>query len=211
MLSILIPCREEKEIHNFISELEKTLPCHEIIVARDREGKGKGWALRQAFQQSKGDKIVFIDGDGEIPARMVLRLLPFLEDFDVAVGSKRITHSPLRRRIMTRVTRFWFKILFNLPFDTQTGIKLFKRKSFDLVKHWNCQSFIFDVELLYQIHKAKGKIVEVPIECELRRQLSFKTILFVFLGSVLLWLKLKIPLLKNVKFAKKISWFTHIE
>lgn len=191
MLSILIPSREGGAVHEFVEELERLLPVSEIIICNDREQKGKGWALREALRHAKGDQIAFIDGDGEIPARMMNRLLPFLEDFDVVVGSKRITHSPLRRRVMTRLTRIWFKFLFGVKVDTQTGIKLFRRSAFDyLDNYWNANGFIFDLEILELLQRKGFSLVEVPVEVEIRRQLAFTTIFRITGESI--WLKFRL-------------------
>lgn len=190
MLSILIPSSNEPGIHSFIDEIEKLLPVHEIVVFNDKDRLGKGHALREAFNQSKGDIVAFLDGDGEIKARMLLRLLPFIEDFHAICGSKRITNSPLRRKIMTRLTRIWFKFLFGIKADTQTGIKLFRREALEAVGNWESNQWIFDVEILYYIQKKGMLIVEVPIECEIRRQLAVKTI-FKILGESL-WLKYRL-------------------
>ena len=198
MLSIILPNHREPNIFKFMQEIENTIPDCEIIVSCDSQGKGKGWAIRQALNQAKGDKIAFLDGDGEIPARMLLRLIPFLDDFDAVVGSKRITNAPMRRKIMTRVTRIWFKFLFHVKVDTQTGIKLFRRKALEsLPKYfWKSDGFMFDVEIL-TIFEDKGfRMVEVPIECEIRRQLAFKTIFKITGESISLWFRLLFPVKK---------------
>ena len=188
MLSIILPSRSEPEIQVFIKEVEAKLPVSEIIVSNDQESRGKGRVIREALKHAKGDQIAFLDGDGEIPARMLLRLLPFLEDFDVVVGSKRITHSPLRRKIMTHVTRIWFRFLFGVQCDTQTGIKLFRRSALaSLDYNWESNGFIFDAEIIARLQRSGFKIVEVPIECEIRRQLAFRTIFIIFGESI--WLK----------------------
>lgn len=174
-----------------MDELQHRFPqAGEIIVARDREGKGKGWALRNAFGQSKGDIIAFIDGDGDIPVRMLGRLMPFLEDFDAVVGSKRITRSPMRRKVMTHVTRIWFRFLFGVQVDTQTGIKLFRRSALEQIDSWDSNGFIFDVELLESLQRKGFKLVEVPVEVEIKKQLAFKTI-FRITGESL-WLKFRL-------------------
>ena len=190
MLSILLPSHNEPEIRKFVQEVEDRLPVSEIITINDRDGKGKGWALREAFSHAIGDQIAFLDGDGDIPPRMLLRLLPFLEDFDVVVGSKRITRAPLRRKIMTHVTRIWFRFLFGVQVDTQTGIKLFRRAALKTICDWSANGFIFDVEILEYLQRKGFKLVEVPIECEIRRQLAFKTIWVIFCES--LWLKFRL-------------------
>ena len=173
-----------------MDEVESILPVHEIIVCNDRESKGKGWALREAFQASRGDLIAFIDGDGDVPPRMLRRLLPFLEDFDVVAGSKRITKSPLRRKIMTHVTRIWFRFLFGVQVDTQTGIKLFRRSALEALDHWESNGYIFDAEIIARLQKKGFKIVEVPVEVEIKKQLEFKTIFRIFFES--LWLKYRL-------------------
>lgn len=187
-LSIILPNSDSIGVHDFIKEMEDRLPVTQIIVSKDTERRGKGWAIRQALNYAQGEWICFLDSDGDIPVRMLLRLIPFLEDFDVVVGSKRITHSPMRRKIMTRVTRLWFKFLFGVKCDTQTGIKLFRRSALDALNwHWDSNGFIFDVEVISRLQKKGMRIVEVPIECEIRRQLAIRTIRIIFLES--LWLK----------------------
>lgn len=190
MLSILVPARSEQYIQLFMQELEDKLPVHEIVVCNDSQSRGKGWALREAFMASRGDVVAFIDGDGDIPPRMLYRLLPFLEDFDVVVGSKRITKSPLRRKIMTHVTRLWFKFLFGVYVDTQTGIKLFRRHALDSLDYWASNGFIFDVEIISRLQKKGYKMVEVPVEVEIKKQLAFKTIFRIAGESIWLWFRL---------------------
>lgn len=177
MLSIILPNHKEENVHAFIEEIQSILPVSEIIVSNDTESKGKGWAIREALSLATGEKIAFLDADGDIEARMLLRLLPFLDDFDVVVGSKRITKSPLRRKVMTHVTRIWFRFLFGLKVDTQTGIKLFRRRALEGVNYfWNADSFIFDMELIASLQAKGFRMIEVPVEVEIKKQLAFKTI-----------------------------------
>lgn len=190
MLSILVPARSETYIQLFMQEIEDKLPVHEIVVCNDREGRGKGWALREAFMASRGDVIAFLDGDGDIPPRMLYRLLPFLEDFDVVVGSKKITRAPFRRKIMTHVTRIWFRFLFGVFVDTQTGIKLFRRSALESLDFWASNGFIFDVEIISRLQKKGYKMIEVPVEVEIKKQLAFKTIFRIAGESIWLWFRL---------------------
>ena len=189
MLSIILPNSAESGIDKFIGEIETLFPDSEIIVTNDKERKGKGWAIREALEFCKGDRIAFLDGDADIPARMLSRLVPFLEDFDVVVGSKRLSkNSPMRRKVMTHLTRMWFRFLFGVQVDTQTGIKLFRRNVLESLNwSWESSGFIFDAEIISRLQKKGMRIIEVPIECEIKRQLAFKTIFKIFGES--LWLK----------------------
>ena len=188
MLSILIPNHQEKEIHEVVDEIEKLNIAHEIIISKDSESKGKGWALKEAFNQSRGDIVAFIDGDKDIEPRMFYRLIPFLEDFPIVVGSKRITQAPIRRKIMTHLTRIWFRFLFGVYVDTQTGIKIFRREALEALHNgWDSNGYVFDLEIISRLQKLGFKMVEVPIEVEIKKQLAFKTIFRIFMES--LWLR----------------------
>lgn len=186
MLSILIPSHNEENIVNFVDVVERALPAHEIIVARDREGKGKGWAIREALLHAKGDYVAFLDGDGDIEPRMLWRLFPFLEDFDVVVGSKRITSAPLHRKILTYLSRIYIRLIFGLQVDTQTGIKLFRVAA---LEYWKTDGFMFDVEILASAKRRGLKMVEVPIEAEIREAMSMKAVLRTFKESLILWFR----------------------
>jgi len=190
MLSIILPSHREPEIHRFIQEVEDKLPSCEIIVSNDQYGKGKGWAIRQALEVARGNEIAFLDGDGDISPRMLLRLLPFLEDFDAVVGTKRIVHRHWSRRLVTILSRIYIRIVFGLACDTQTGIKLFRR---EMLETWKTDGFLFDVEILWKIQQNGGRIVEVPIEAEIREKVSRRVLCRTFIESVFLRYQLLSP------------------
>lgn len=186
MLSTLLPCHKEKGIDEFVKEVERVLPAHEIIIASDRTGRGKGWAVRQALMHAKGDRIAFLDSDGDIEPRMLLRLIPFLDDFDVVVGSKRIWHAPLHRKILTHLSRVYMRVMFGVTFDTQTGIKLFRREA---IQGWRLDGFIFDLEILIKAKQRGMKIIEVPIEAEIKESMSWRIICKTLWESLILWFR----------------------
>lgn len=192
MLSIILPSHKEPEIHAFVDEVEKYLPAMEIIVSNDRDGRGKGWAIRQAVTVARGEAVCFLDGDGDIHPRMLFRLLPFLEDFDAVVGTKRIAHKHFARRVVTVLSRLYIRLFFGLSCDTQTGIKLFRREA---IKPWKTDGFLFDVELLAAIQKHGGKIIEVPIEAEITERMTWRVLWRTFLESLVL----KFPSLSPAK------------
>lgn len=181
MLSILIPNHNEKNIEILIEEVERALIPTQIIIATDRKGKGKGWAMREALKHATGQYIAFLDGDGDIPPRMLRRLMPFLEDFDIVVGTKRMSNAPLHRKILTHLSRIYIRVMFGLPCDTQTGIKLFRRTA---LCPWDTDGFLFDVEILKKAHKQERRIVEVPIEAEITSSMSWGVIWRTFRESL---------------------------
>jgi len=159
-LSILIPSYNEPKIYKMYKEVEEEFPEAQIVVCNDSCGFGKGWALRTALEQATGDVICFIDGDYDIKPRMIKRLLPFLEDYDIVVGKKNVRGS-FGRRILTRLTRLYLHFVFGFNYDTQTGIKLFHRYA---LLPWKTNSFIFDLEILKNARNKGLQIIEVPVE-----------------------------------------------
>jgi glycosyltransferase involved in cell wall biosynthesis len=187
MLSIILPSHREPEIHRFVDRVAERFPACEIIVSSDSEGRGKGWAIRQAIAHARGEEIAFLDGDGDIHPRMLLRLVPFLEDFDVVVGTKRINHRHLSRRVITTLSRIYIRTIFGLTCDTQTGIKLFRRAA---IMDWKTDGFLFDVEILANAQKNGCRIVEVPIEAEITERMSRRAVWKTFLESLTLKFRL---------------------
>lgn len=184
MLSIIIPDYNEPNISSMKAATRNYFPEAQIIIVHDLNGKGKGLAVREGLTKATGDIIIFLDADLDIHPKMINRLLPFLEDYDIVVGAKGIEKGLLKRRIITHLSRAYIRLMFGLKCDTQTGIKLFKREA---IQEWKTNGFAFDIELLM---KAKGKgykMVEVPIDAKITVGISLKAILRTFKESLKIW------------------------
>ncbi len=135
--------------------------------------KGKGYAVRYGMARAKGGIIAFIDAGSDLHARGIGLALEHMKwyDADIIIGSKRHHASkvyyPWRRKILSflvqKATRFFFGLNVS---DTQTGLKVFKRKVLVkvlprlMVKRW-----AFDLELLAVAnHLGFKKIYESPVE-----------------------------------------------
>lgn len=187
MMSIILPNRNEPNIQQVVNDCLLVYPDAQIIVADDKDSNGKGWAIRNGLAQAKGDLIAFLDGDGDIKPRMLKRLIPFLDDYDVVVGIKPIS-GLWSRRILTYLSRIYLALFFNIKVDSQTGIKLFKKEAID--EFYN-NGFLFDLEILC-VAKEKGlKMIEVPIEATVSRRMKMKSIWNTFKESITLWLELR--------------------
>jgi len=184
MLSIIIPDYNEPNIKLMKAETRRYFPSAEIIIVHDLNGKGKGRAVREGLAQATGDLIAFLDADLDIHPKMINRLLPFLEDYDIVVGMKGIEKGLLKRRFITHLSRLYIRLMFGLKCDTQTGIKLFKREA---IQDWKTDGFAFDIELLMKAKKKGYKMVEVPIDAKITVGVSLKAILRTFKESLKIW------------------------
>jgi glycosyltransferase involved in cell wall biosynthesis len=199
MLSLITPVFNEPKIHENLPiidhELSKTGLPYEIIAVNDGSDAvtttllngvnlaslrtftyaaniGKGFALRYAFEQSRGSLICLMDADLQLHPQQIALFtnLMTLVDADVVIGSKRhplsqVDYGP-RRRLYSWGYQQLVRLFFNLNItDTQVGLKLFKRHVLEaviprlVVKQW-----AFDLELLVVArHLGYRRILEAPI------------------------------------------------
>lgn len=185
-LSILIPSKNEPRACEMVEATINEFPEARVVVANDRFGFGKGWAVRTALTEAQGDVVCLIDGDLDIHPRMIHRLLPFLEDYDIVVGRKQV-RGFLSRRILTHCSRLFAWAMFGLNIDTQTGIKVFKRTA---IYPWTMNSFAFDLEMLAKAKQAGKTIIEVPVDVTRSRKMKWISIWRSFTEAIELWLRL---------------------
>jgi len=163
MVSVIVPTTGVEPDVNCIKQELQGIE-HEVIVVYDRTKRGKGWALQEGFKRSKGEKIVWLDADLQIHPRHLKDYLTL--NVDVVVASKlhpmsQVNYGWLRKKV-TWLSTLIQRVLFNLPLrDTQTGLKVFRRKV--LNREWKVKGYGFDLEVLtYAYHKGYT-IVEMPV------------------------------------------------
>ncbi|HPA17670.1 MAG TPA: glycosyltransferase family 2 protein [Verrucomicrobiae bacterium] len=143
---------------------------------------GKGEALRQGTRAARGDWVIFLDADLELPPEQITLFLALqrAHDADAVIGSKLHPDStvsyPLIRRIYSLGYFVLIKSLFGLPIrDTQTGLKLVRRdlllRALDLTE---LKGFAFDLELLVRLVSLGAKMAEAPVV--VRHRMNFSSV-----------------------------------
>jgi len=178
MISIIIPSYNEPKILDLMDTIEQVIRPDQIITCNDKYGKGKGWAVRQAMEQATGDKILYIDGDGDISPFEIQKVLAYLGEYDVVVTKKSL---PKRfgRAILTLLSRSWLWLLFRFWVDTQTGLKGFTYKP-----EWRTNGWAFDVEILANARKLGKSMIEIPIKATVSDSKSLKDIWRTFVETI---------------------------
>jgi len=157
-------------------EEAKKLKKPNVTVVGYETNKGKGYAVRYGMARAEGDFISFIDAGMDIDPNGISMLLEHMVwyDADIIVGSKRHPVSqvqyPFIRKIYSFGYRMLCKILFGLDLkDTQTGLKVFKRKVLEKVlPRLLVKEFAFDIEVLaVAYHLGFRKIYEAPVKINL--------------------------------------------
>lgn len=152
------------------SQLDRT------VSVKLTPNRGKGEALRQGFYKSKGEYIFFLDSDMDLPPEQMGAFLETMEQehSDGVIGSKLHPRSkvdyPLYRRFVSFVYFSITRVLFGLPVrDTQTGLKLFRRKLLeDCISRSMVKAFAYDLELLVIAHHLGYEVAEAPVIIEYR-------------------------------------------
>src|SRR3990167_10400487 len=142
--------------------------------------QGKAETVKTGVREAKGELILFTDFDQATPLSEIEKLLKFIPDCDIVIGSRQL---PGAKREKEPIHRHLMGLVFNLIvqmiavrgiWDTQAGFKLFKSKVakplFAGLKVYGKGKVVkgalvtaFDVELLFIAKKRGFKIKEVPI------------------------------------------------
>lgn len=187
-----------EEVERFAKAHPKT-----AVLLRHEQNQGKGFALLHAFEKSRGDLILFIDADLDLPPDQVKLFLYYMERYkaDAIIGSKRhpdsIVKYPAMRRFLSRVYQILNYVLFSLPVsDTQVGLKLFRREVLDAVFHRILvKRYAFDLEILLLAYREGFHIKEAPVELYYtngRSGVNPKSIFHIFMDTAAIFYRLKI-------------------
>lgn len=133
----------------------KLLSINAKIIKR-KQKKGKGSAVDRGLKELKAEYGVIIDADLEYHPKHIPKMVNKLENYEL-ITCVRLRKDVWYRRILAQGFKNLVKLLFNIPFETQSGLKVFKTKS---VKPINLVSkgWVFDVELIYKLRKKGCKV-----------------------------------------------------
>jgi len=187
--------------YQILKELKKEIP--QLTIGSNSQNFGKGRALKKAFKYASGGLIVWLDADLDLHPFQIKTLYDIMElnDADIVIGSKMHPNSkvnyPLTRKIISFGYYCIIRILFDLPcHDTQTGLKLFRRKVIEEVfPRILVKQFAFDLEVLVNAHHLGFKLAEAPIILENKRdygRIGVSSITTTFKDTMAIWYRMYI-------------------
>jgi len=152
-----------------IAQLSENFPGEIISMHLPRSGKGE--ALRRGAQAARGEFVVFIDADLDLPPEQILFFVAIqrVKKADAVIGSKMHPDStvdyPFIRRVYSLGYFCLVKLLFGLPVrDTQTGLKLVRRDMLlAALEKTESRGFTLDLELLVRLVQLGAVMVEAPV------------------------------------------------
>lgn len=133
--------------------------------------KGRGRAVKRAWEKSPADILVYMDVDLSTDLRNLPPLVKSLtRGYDISIGSRLLSQSkvvrrPLKREILSRGYNILIKLFFMTSFsDAQCGFKAVTKKTVkELIPKIVDNAWFFDSELLIVGEKLGYKIYEQPV------------------------------------------------
>jgi glycosyltransferase involved in cell wall biosynthesis len=133
--------------------------------------KGRGLALRAAWQRSEAEVVAYMDVDLSTDLAALSPLLaPLLSGrSDLAIGSRlapgALVERGLKRELISRSYNLLLKLLLRVGFsDAQCGFKAGRRDVvLALLEHIEDDGWFFDTELLFLAQFNRLAIAEVPV------------------------------------------------
>jgi glycosyltransferase involved in cell wall biosynthesis len=222
LVSVIIPARDEVSlIGGLVSGIKKSLSeyPHEVTVVDDgsvdgtgevaarsgaivvthEKNQGKGAAMKSGVEVSKGDIIVFLDGDGAHNPKDIPQIIaPIIKgEAEFIIGSRalpgsEVSISPFTRRlsnslaslVISGIISFLLPLvtLFRRPLkyikitDCTSGFRAIKKESWQKLSLIS-DGFQVETEMIFEAARNGLSITEVPISCNWDKKLSRLSVL----------------------------------
>lgn len=137
-----------------------------VAVAQKIGKRGKAFSILQGVAMVRGDLICMIDADLQYPPEAIAPMVRIITDKKAdVVLSRRISKetSFLRQFISKGYNLVFAKMLFGIDFDTQSGLKVFRRRVFDGLELQPSQ-WSFDLEFIVQCLARQYRVLSYDID-----------------------------------------------
>lgn len=136
-----------------------------------RPNRGKGYAVRMGILAARGDLVCYTDADLAYGLQVLQPMMHLLkeEGADVVIGSRKMDKAgyqsyPFIRLAASKCFSYVSQLLSGLPYDTQCGIKGFRRMAGQKIfSKCSTDGFAFDVEVLMIANQMGYHITQMPV------------------------------------------------
>ena len=135
-----------------------------VRLEQHDKNRGYGQALITSFAASRKEWIWLSAADNQFSPDEILKMVPFIKDYDVVVGFRHNRADPPYRRLYAKLYNGLIKSVLGLEIkDINCGFKLIKRDIFD---KFNLESTgaLIDTEFFYECKKNGITLKEVAVE-----------------------------------------------
>ncbi|HEY5914640.1 MAG TPA: glycosyltransferase [Verrucomicrobiae bacterium] len=196
LVVVLNGCRD-----NTLGVVKRVAAEYPSISAREYvDPIGKGGALIEGLKLAPlADVIGYVDADGATPPPAFHDLVKHIDEADCVIGSRWLPGAVLhvqqsgKRRFISRGFHLIVEVLFRMHIkDTQCGAKVMRRQAVEKIHSaLRIADMAFDINLLYSLHRAGFRILEVPTQWTDKmgsKVAPLRTSLTMFLSALRIWL-----------------------
>jgi len=141
-----------------LKALKESFPAIRIISFK--ENRGQSAAFYAGFKAARGEWIITLDADGQNPPEEIIRLLEFYQQFDFVTGVRKKRSDSLRRKIASRVAKFFCRlVLGDLTQDVGCSLRIFRRKIVEAIPFFRNFHRFFT----FLVKEAGFSVKEVPV------------------------------------------------
>src|SRR3989344_2463651 len=121
---------------------------HGHVPVIHRINRGKSSACITGIRKSKSDRCVFIDGDCQLNAHEIPRVLDALDHADIAIGERDYRQIPWARRLSNRYAAWCVNYIAGTNFrDALCGFRAVRRNAFQKLR-FKKQGYFFESEMI---------------------------------------------------------------
>lgn len=132
---------------------------------------GRGAALKNAFKQSRGEVLVYMDLDLATDLKHLKALVDAVasEGYEFATGSRMLDESKVKRsgtrHLASKTYNFMVRAVLGSKLrDHQCGFKAFRRESLmQLIDEVGAKHWFWDTEIMVRAHRRGYRIREIPV------------------------------------------------
>lgn len=153
-----------------------------VKVVGYQRNQGKGHALKVGLHSATGQFAFLVDSDSEIRPRELMSYVMALKSADIVIGSKRHPLSSVQTPTLRKFLSLGFNILERLltgvrATDTQAGLKAARSAAlYRILPLLSVKKYAFDAELLTVGSLLNYRIVELPVDIQLRATFSVRQV-----------------------------------
>lgn len=192
-LAVIIPVRDEvNTIEEIVSRitvcLKKSRISHNIIIIDDhstdgsweaakklekkfpvkafrKKGKpGKTFSILEGVSHTTTPNIAFIDADLQYPPEALPEMYKLSKKHGLVIGKRQYKEGSWVRKLVSRASRTIIgKFLYGVPFDIQSGLKLFRRGVIERLDTFELKPWSLDLPLLLTALALNYSVSEVEI------------------------------------------------
>lgn len=157
------------ETEEYVLGLQKQLANLRLLNLPQNQGKGA--AVKAGMLAAKGEYRLFMDADNSTDLEEINKLLPFIDDYPIIIGSRYLKKDSVkvkqswRRQLVSRAGNFIIRRILRLNFsDTQCGFKLFRAEAAQKIFNaLTSRRWVFDIEVLLLAKKNHFEVLELPV------------------------------------------------